>query len=77
MSDLRVASPDDAVARRERLAEMRRLVNQWPRMERETFELDFVEGFEPEEFAMIQGLTPPQGCGLIHKMQTRLREALL
>jgi len=69
--------PDQWVARRELLGELRRLVNRWPRLEREAFELHFVEGFEPDEVAMILGLTASQGRALIQQIQDKIRDALL
>jgi len=77
VADPRTEPPDQAVARRELLAEMRRLVSQWPRPEREAFELHFVEGFEPEEVAMIRSVSPAQGRALVQQVQQRLRQALL
>jgi ribosomal subunit interface protein len=77
VADPRAEPPDQWVARRELLGELRRLVSQWPRQEREAFELHFVEGFEPEEVAMILGLTAAQGRALIQQIQARLRNALL
>jgi RNA polymerase sigma factor (sigma-70 family) len=77
MADPRAEPPDRWVARRELLGELRRLVSQWPRQEREAFELHFVEGFEPEELAMILGLTAAQDRALIQQIQARLQNALL
>lgn len=75
--DPRSEPPDRSVARRELLAELRRMVSRWPRQEREAFELHFVEGFEPDEVAMILGLSAAQGRALIQQIQERLRQTLL
>jgi ribosomal subunit interface protein len=77
VADPRTEPPDQVVARRELLAEMRRLVSRWPRPEREAFELHYVEGFEPEEVAMILGLSAAQGRALVQQVQQRLRQALV
>lgn len=65
--------PDEAVVRQELLAELRRATAQWPRPERELFELFFVEGFEPDEIAMLLGRSEPQVRQLLHTIQDRLR----
>ncbi len=68
-----VESPDEIVVRRELLAEMRRAASSWPKPEREAFELYYVEGFEPQEVAMILGEPQNQVHDLIASLQQRLR----
>jgi len=77
LPDRRTASPDELICRRELLAEMRRAASNWPKAEREAFELYYVEGFEPEEVAMILGQPQNRVRELIEALQQRLRgEAL-
>jgi ribosomal subunit interface protein len=75
--DERTAPPDQVVSRQELLAEMRRAASQWPRPEREAFELYYVEGFEPDEVAMILGVPKARAEELIRSVQERLRGQVL
>lgn len=77
VADPRTAPPDEVAMRQDLLAEARRVVATWPAREREVFELHFVEGFEPEEVALIIGSTTAQVEGMIRDVQQRLRDALL
>jgi DNA-directed RNA polymerase specialized sigma24 family protein len=56
---------------------MQKTANCWPKPEREAFELHFVEGFEPDEIAMVLGLTTKQANELLDNIRSRLRETLL
>jgi ribosomal subunit interface protein len=77
LPDTRVESPDEIMARRELLAEMRRTASNWLKPEREVFELYYVEGFEPDEVAMILGQPENRVQELIASLHQRLRmEAL-
>jgi len=49
----------------------------WPKPEREVFELYFVEGFEPDEVAMILGQPVSRVRELIESLQKRLRTEAL
>jgi ribosomal subunit interface protein len=75
--DQRAETPDQAVARRELLAALRRTVSTWPRLERDAFELHYVEGFEPDEVAMILGLPLPRTRELLQSLGERLRSEVL
>lgn len=75
--DERVAPPDQAVSRQELLAEMRRAASRWTRPEREVFELYYVEGFEPDEVAMVLGISRAQAEELIRSVQNRLRQQVM
>lgn len=75
--DERATPPDQAVLRQELLAEMRRTVSQWPRADREVFELYYVEGFEPDEIAMVLGLTKAEAQERIRAVQERLRQQVI
>jgi ribosomal subunit interface protein len=73
LPDPAAVSPAEIVSRRELLAELRRTANAWPRPEREVFELHFVEGFEPDEVAMILGQPVASVRKLIEAVQQRVR----
>ena len=77
LPDTRTAPPDEVVARQDLLAQMRRIANTWPKPEREAFELYFVEGFEPDEVAMVIGQPVNQVRELIAQLQRRLRTEVL
>lgn len=77
LPDTRVEPPNETVARQELLAQLRKTANAWPKPEREAFELYFVEGFEPEEIAMVLGQPAKQVSELIHSLQQRLRKQVL
>jgi len=76
LPDQRTPNPAEVVADRELLAQTRKLAATWPRAEREVFELYFVEGFEPEEVAMILGRSTKAVQDLIQSVHRRLREAV-
>jgi ribosomal subunit interface protein len=75
--DERTAPPDEIVSRQELLAEMRRAASAWSRPEREAFELYFVEGFEPDEVAMVLGIPKARAEALIRSVQDRLRQQVV
>ena len=77
LPDMRVEPPDVIVGRQELLAQIRRTANCWSNPEREVFELYFVEGFEPEEVAMVVGQQVSQVRELITHIQRRLRAEVL
>lgn len=74
--DQRGPSPAEAVGNRELLAQTRKLASTWPRTEREVFELYFVEGFDPDEVAMILGRPTKAVEQTIQNIQSRLRAAV-
>lgn len=77
LPDPRAESPAEIVSRRELLAELRRAASAWPTPEREVFELYFVEGFEPDEVAMILGQPVSRVRELTESLQKRLRTEAL
>lgn len=77
LPDTRTEPPDEVVARQDLLAQMRKVANSWPKPEREAFELYFVEGFEPDEVAMVIGQPVNQVRELIAQLQRRLRTEVL
>lgn len=77
LPDTRVETPDQAAACRELLAELRRVASTWPQPDREVFALYYVEGFEPDEVAMILGAPTKRVRELIAANQQRLRAEAL
>jgi ribosomal subunit interface protein len=77
LADARAETPDQAAERHELLSELRRVASTWPQPEREVFELHFVEGFEPDEVAMILGAPEKRVQEMIAAIQQRLRAAAL
>lgn len=77
IADERAVPPDQQTLRRDLLAEARRTASAWPPFERELFELYFVEGFEPDELAMITGRSREQVRAGLDRIQERLRASLL
>jgi RNA polymerase sigma factor (sigma-70 family) len=75
--DPRTAPPDEVVAQRELLEGVQNTANNWPKTEREVFELYFVEGFEPDEIAMVLGVSVKEAEGLLAGIRGRVRDALL
>jgi ribosomal subunit interface protein len=69
--------PDEAVAQKDLLEYFHARIQTWPQFEREAFDLYFVEGFEPDEVAMITGQSPGKVRQLIDILQQRLRQFLI
>jgi len=77
LPDTRVETPDEVTNRRELLAELRRVASTWRRPERELFELYYVEGFEPDEVAMILNTPKKRVLEMMAATQQRLRAEAL
>jgi RNA polymerase sigma factor (sigma-70 family) len=77
LADPRTAPPDQVVAERDLLEEMQKTASTWPKAEREAFELFFVEGLEPDEIAMVLGLSAEAANKLLDGIRQRLRTTLL
>ena len=75
--DTSAAAPDEAVAQQDLLEQVQKAAAAWPKPERDFFELYFVEGFEPDEIAMILGMTVPKAEETLAAVHDRLREELL
>jgi ribosomal subunit interface protein len=72
------AVPSDEVAsQKDVLAQLQQDMRNWPRPEREVFELYFVEGLEGEEIAMVTGRLLKTVRESIASIQQRLREEML
>ena len=70
------APPDEQLARAELQEHVRTLAQQWSAPEREILELYFIEGFEPDEVALLTRRPVTEINNLIAAVQTRLRAAL-
>ena len=77
IADTSMASPDELAARKDLLEELHRAIQGWPRLERHVFELYFVEGFEPDEIAMIVGHPVKKVDEIIGTVQQNLRQEVL
>jgi RNA polymerase sigma factor (sigma-70 family) len=69
--------PDELVGARDAITRLRQDTRNWPRPEREVFELYFVEGLEPEEIAMVTHQPLKTVRETISSIQDRLREEIL
>ncbi|HXG20718.1 MAG TPA: sigma-70 family RNA polymerase sigma factor [Methylomirabilota bacterium] len=69
-------SPEQTVTAKELLEHLQQAIQTWPQQEREVFELYFVEGFEPDDIAMITGKPPQKIRAVITTLQDRLRQEL-
>jgi ribosomal subunit interface protein len=70
-------SPVEIVARKDVVAQLEQDMRNWPRPEREVFELYYVEGFEPEEIAMVTRQPLKTVRENLESIQQRLREEML
>jgi ribosomal subunit interface protein len=77
LPDVSTVPPDEAMAQAELLEEFQKTASQWPKLEREAFELYFVEGYESEEIGMVLGLSAKEASELLTVIRRRLRETLL
>jgi ribosomal subunit interface protein len=77
IADSSMVSPDEEAARKDLLDELHHAIQGWPRLERDVFELYFVEGFEPDEIAMIVGEPLKKVEEVIANMQENLRQEVL
>lgn len=77
IADSGMVSPDEAAARRDLLDELHHAIHDWPRLDRDVFELYFIEGFEPDEISMIVGQSVEKIGEVIASMQENLRQEVL
>ena len=68
---------DESVARKDVVAQLEHDMRNWPRQEREVFELYYVEGLEPEEIAMVTQRSRTAVRNDLASIQRRLREGIL
>ncbi len=76
MADAGHESPDEAVARKDLLEHLQHLVQGWSRLERDVFEFYYVEGFEPDEIAMIVAQPMEKVQETITGLQQHLRQEI-
>jgi RNA polymerase sigma factor (sigma-70 family) len=69
--------PDQIVAAKDAIVRLQQEMRNWPRPEREVFELYFVEGLEPEEIAMVTRQPLKSVRETISSIHDRLREEIL
>jgi DNA-directed RNA polymerase specialized sigma24 family protein len=75
--DPQAVPPDEVASQKDVLAQLQQDMRNWPRPEREVFELYFVEGLEGEEIAMVTGRPLKTVRESIASIQQRLREEML
>ena len=69
-------TPDQILARKELVATLQTAVRHWPKNEHELFDLYFIEGFESDEIAMMQGRAIAQVEKDLQEMQAKFRGLL-
>jgi len=74
LPDSSAVPPDEQAAQHDLIDYLQKVSTQWPKVERDVFALHFLEGFDADEIAMIEGLTPGEIRPLIKAIQDRLRE---
>lgn len=76
LADSHVRPPDIEASDHDLIEHFHTAAQDWPKEERSVFELHFLEGFEPDEIAMLEKLKTNQVDKLIGQVQARLREVL-
>ena len=69
-------SPVEIAARKDIVAQLEQDMRNWPRPEREVFELYYVEGLDPEEIAMITSQSLKTVRENLESIQRRLRDEM-
>jgi ribosomal subunit interface protein len=69
--------PVEIAARKDVVAQLEQDMRNWPRLEREVFELYYVEGFDPEEIAMVTHQPLKTVRQNLESIQRRLRDEML
>jgi RNA polymerase sigma factor (sigma-70 family) len=77
VSNPQAVPPDELVEEKELLEELQNAVQSWPRLERDVFELYFVQGFEAEEIAQVTRQPLKKVKEIIATVQSRLRHEML
>lgn len=75
--DPNTSSPEDLIERRELLEGLQKTVQQWPRLEKDVFELYFVQGFDEIEVAEILRIDPQKVRETVAGIQARIRQTLV
>ncbi len=68
--------PDQAAEENDLLEHLQEAIKTWPRLERDVFELHFVEGLGPEDIVLITHQSREQVRKLIASVHQRLREEI-
>jgi ribosomal subunit interface protein len=69
--------PEQIAARKDVVAQLEQDMRNWPRPEREVFELYYVEGLDPEEIMMVTNQPLKTVRETLESIQHRLREEML
>ena len=69
--------PVEIAARKDVVAQLEQDMRNWPRPEREVFELYYVEGLDPEEIAMVTSQSLKTVRENLESIQRRLRDEML
>lgn len=77
IADTREPAPDKIVETKELLEQLQAAIQTWERVERDVFELYFVEGFEPFEIAMILRMPTNKVQRIISELQNKIRSHLI
>jgi DNA-directed RNA polymerase specialized sigma24 family protein len=76
MADQYGLSPEEELEHKDFIEYLQRISAGWPKVERDVFELHFLEGFGAEEVAVIENLTPEATAGTIGVVQQRIRQLM-
>ncbi len=66
-------SPEEELQRRELLQSLQKAIQEWPRLEKDVFELYFAQGFDESEVAQILRLDVARVREAVAKIQQRIR----
>ena len=77
MPDTSALAPDAVAAEHDLIDYLHHATVSWPEKERAVFDLHFLEGFDADEVARLEGLRPAQAAEMIAAVQLRLRGLLL
>jgi DNA-directed RNA polymerase specialized sigma24 family protein len=76
VADPRELPPDEQVAHLDFIEYLQQEAARWPKTEREVFELHFLQGFESDEVARIEGLRKPEVARLVRTLHERFRRVM-
>jgi ribosomal subunit interface protein len=75
--DMEEVPPVEIAARKDVVAQLEQDMRNWPRPEREVFELYYVEGLDPEEIMMVTNQSLKSVRQHLESIQRRLRDEML
>jgi ribosomal subunit interface protein len=76
VADLHALPPDEELEHKDFIDYLHRTAAVWPKFERDIFELHFIEGFEPDEVAMLEQRPASEIRSGIESVQDRLRQVV-